>query len=292
MQSSITKGDLVEFPTPDGFLLNGFLQSPKKAKTCVIYVHGMGGTFYGGSLRPALGRAINAKNVAFFAINTRGHDVIARIRRNKATIKSAVIGVNFERFEDCIQDIQGAINFMRGQGFDRIILSGASTGCQKITFYQYKKNNKSVIGLVLLAPGDDYNISKKRLGTKFDRTVRLCKNMVGKRLGNDVVPSLEAYSGFSARRFLSFADPKNAEARLFNFDGKLREFSRIRVPVCAIIGSLDDGRVKPVRVYMKALERKTGSRFFTYSIIRGARHSFIGHEDDAASIVADFVSKI
>lgn len=290
MLSTITKGELIEFPTPDGFLLHGFLIGGR-ARTCIISLHGMTSNFYSASRRnTAIAKKLEGKGISVFAINTRGHDLVSSLPYKNPGRWGKIVGTNYERFEDCVYDISGATKALEKMGFGRFVLLGSSTGCLKITYYQYKKSDRRVLGLILLAPGDDYNMNKKRLGKKFDPVVRLCKAMVKK--GHGLKTDNEIPFGFGAKRFLSFADLKNIEARLFNYNGSLHEFSAIDVPICAVFGSRDDGAIKPVKTCLETLKAKTHSKFFTYKIIKGAKHSFRGHDEDIADVVSDFASKL
>ena len=98
-------------------------------------------------------------------------------------------------------------------------------------------------------------------------------------------------SGFSARRFLSVADLKNVEARLFNYNGPLKEVSRINAPILAMFGSMDPSAPKPTRKYMEILKSRRGTNQFQYALIRGARHSFEKHGDDVARIASKWAAE-
>jgi alpha-beta hydrolase superfamily lysophospholipase len=288
------RGEIIRFATRDGLLLDGFLMPSRKHDACVIHVHGMTGNFYGGDLQFAMASRLNKKGFALFTMNTRGHDVMSSAYRTLSELKKGrarhlTLGTSFEKFEDCVFDIGGAIRELQKIGYKRFVLSGHSTGCQKITYYQYKKSCSDVKGLILLAPTGDYDARKKELGHRFDGIVNKCRRLVrqgrGKSFG--IIPS----SIFSAKRFLSVADLKNVEARLFNYNGPLKEIGAIKPPVLAIFGSRDQYVTESVRKYMETLKRKRGSNPFSYTIIRGAKHSFGKHEDDVAKITTRWITE-
>lgn len=173
-----------------------------------------------------------------------------------------------------------------------IFLEGRSIGSQKIAYYQYKKKDKKVKGLVLLAPADDYNVRKRELGRKFQNAVKLA-NKLYKKDKNTEMP--QKYSGlnFSISRFLSFADLRFVEARLFNYESqKLKEFSKIKTPILAIFGSKDDSLVKSAKKYMEILERDTNSKSFNWFVVKNADHGFTGKEDQTAKIVVDWLERL
>ncbi|MBI4144432.1 alpha/beta fold hydrolase [Candidatus Woesearchaeota archaeon] len=274
-------GLLVEFSAADGILLHGFLEKPKKrTNTCIIYIHGMGGNFYKHALVKKISKTAVSRNFAFFSMNTRGHDALAKSHSVKGGKKN--IGTNLEVFEHCIRDIKGAINALKKLGFSSFILAGHSTGCQKVTYYQYKTKDRRVKALVLLAPADDFNIQKKSSAKKFSKVVKLAEALVKKRKPEVV---LDVFDGFSAQRFLSIASPKRVESRLFNYDSKLKEFSSITVPVYACFGSKEEYATKPVKTLLSILARKTNSVFFTPVVVKNANHGFNHHEEELARSV-------
>ncbi len=288
-ENKIYNGKLVNFYAKDGIRLSGFLVGRKRAQTCAIFIHGMTGNFYGFDLPFLIADKLAKKDTALFTLNTRGHDMAARIYGYKNGKKIKLVGgTDFEKFEDSVLDIDGAIKIIEKKNFKKFILIGHSTGCQKVTYYQYKKRNKKVLALVLLAPCDDYNLHRKELGSKFAEVVKTAKTMVKNRKGNEVSVLT---SNFSAKRFLSVADTKNVEARLFDYDGKLDEFSKIKIPILAVFGSREQFAVKPVKTYLKMLGERTKSEYFESHLVKGAKHSFENHEEEVSNIVAKFISK-
>ena len=287
------KGEIIRFATRDGFLLDGFLMRSRRRDACAVYVHGMTGNFYGGDLPFAMASRLNGKGIALFTINTRGHDIIssayrtqAKIRRSRA--KRLTLGTSLERFEDCVLDIGGAIRELQKLGYKRFILAGHSTGCQKVAYYQYKKGDRRIKGLILLAPASDYEANKKMLGKRFNTVVKMCKKLVQLKKGRSFkrVPL-----GFSAKRFLSVADLKNVEARLFNYNGPLKEICQVRAPVLALFGSADPLAPKPTKRYMELLKTRRGINPFQYALIKDAKHNFGRRSDDAAKIASEWAAK-
>jgi pimeloyl-ACP methyl ester carboxylesterase len=292
----VLKGELVSFPTKDGLMLHGFLVRPKRRSAkALIHVHGLQGKFYGSSFADALSKEAAEKGINFLSIELRGSYTIVGFRKRKGRKKVWVsAGGGFERFEDSVYDIAAAIRFLRRQGVREIYLEGHSTGCQKITYYQYKKKDRSVKALALSAPADDYNIEKKAFGKDFGGVVARAKVLCKKDRDIPLPKNRIIKNGeFSVGRFLSFADTKFVEARLFNYDSdKLREFGSIRQPVLAIFGSREEHRLKPVREYMRILERDTGSKRFDHLIIKGGDHGFSGHEKETAKAIIKWLGSL
>ena len=134
-------GNLVWFKATDGLELQGFLVEPKrKLNKIAIFIHGMGGEFIWKELLFS-SKLFLTFGISFFAINTRGAGIIRRFYTKK---KSYKLGMAFEKFEDCVKDIEGAINFVKENGYNHVILIGHSSGCQKAIYYLYRTNEKTI----------------------------------------------------------------------------------------------------------------------------------------------------
>lgn len=268
------KGELTTFMSKDKIRLNGFLMKDRKTDACVIYVHGMGSNFY--TYPPyALFKYFSSAGFAVFPINTRGHEPVTGLVRFKNGKKIRLVGgTNFEIFEDSWKDIAGAIEKLESMGFRKFVLCGHSTGCQKVAYYQYKIKDTRVIGLILLAPADDYNLQKRDFGKNFKKIQKLSGKMAASKKKNELVPNSGSY--LSAQRLYSLMNPKSIEARLFDYEGNLKEFSSIRVPMYAAFGDKEEYAIENVAKSLKKLDKKTRSVAFTYSVIKGADHSFTG----------------
>ncbi len=283
-------GTLLEFTTSDGIRLNAFLAGKRRKVVCIIYVHGMGGNFYSGTAQKRLMRDASKNGMAFLAINTRGHDTVAYLSRPEKRKKWLTGGTDLEVFEKCALDIEAAVALARRLGFRSIILAGHSTGCQKITYFQYRRKRSDIKGLILLAPADDYNIHRKKYGRRISSIVRQCRKKAEKGEGMRIGGESTAF--LSALRFLSLADLGNVEARLFNYDGPLKEFSSIETPICALFGSKEEYALKPVGQYLSILAEKTRSRLFMSKVIKGAAHSFENHEAEMSAFVMESIARM
>ncbi len=276
-------GELITFLSEDMVTLNGFLVR-RKGKACLIYVHGMGSGFY-RQLPLVLSHEL--KSISTFSINTRGHDELTWLRKGKNR-RQFLAGTGAERFEECVYDLGGAIRAMRKMGFQKFILAGHSTGCQKVAYYQYKRRDGRVKAVILFAPADDYGLREKNPAT-LKKAVSLSRKL--KTSGKYDVPAA-ALEFFTPRRTLSVSDLKNVEARMFYYNGKLSEFSRIKAPVCALFGSEEQYADRAVEEYLQILADRTNSSNFRGIIIEGANHSFWELEKEAALAVAGWLREI
>ena len=281
-------GKLVFFPTEDNLKTSGFLM-PARGKDVVLFVHGMGGNFYkDGFLKGA--RELVKRDVAFFSFNTRGAEVVKDFRDING--EHHMLGTAFEIFEDTVKDISAAITYLAHIGYENFHLLGHSTGCQKILFYQYSTQDERVKSLIHVSPAEDYEIWKNELGVDFERVVAIAKDMLDKGEGDRIIIPLYERTGelWSARRFLSFADKSNMEARMFDYEN-LSIFSQIRTPTLIFLGKDDQYFLKDLEWYKEKLERSYNGKKIKIEIMPGD-HSFHGYEDILFHRIAEFIKDL
>ena len=281
------RSKVVRFESSDGLGLTGILSSDARSKTCIIFIPGMGS---GAFANVGLALAAATPKAAVFLANNRGMGLVSGFpKRAGRSRRRFLAGTQLERFEDSIFDIKGAANAVSRLGYRKIILCGHSTGCQKVAYYLYKCTDRRVKGVVLVAPTDDHNLFIKNLGRKASSIAKECSRMVKSGRGDETAPG---GSGLSAQRLDSILNPKRIEGRLFNYEGGLKEFGRIRTPILAIFGSKEENSTINVAKCLDLLEKSSTSRSFSKKLIRGADHSFHGKEKELSSAINAWISRL
>jgi pimeloyl-ACP methyl ester carboxylesterase len=276
----ISKCELVDFFTKDSIWLQGLLlRAGHKHRVAVIYIHGIDSNFYRSHLPIFIFDWIKCDGISIFITNNRGHDPITLLRDK--TGKSVLGGGNIEKFEDSVNDIDGAIDRLRGLGYRKFILMAHSGGSQKVVYYLKKRKREDLIGTVFISPPNDYEIFKKTLGSRYGAAIKKARSIVGSKAENK--PSTEFLHCKSARRFLSLSDPNNFEARVFSIKNGLKEFSELKTKMLILIGG-DDEYEKDPKEFCRKLRKANENA--NIKIIKGANHSFIGHENAAAKAIA------
>ncbi|MEN9561054.1 MAG: hypothetical protein RIQ56_327 [Candidatus Parcubacteria bacterium] len=203
---------IVEIATPKKYILNGIWLGPAKAARVFIWVHGLGSSAFS---KHAIAEKLIDTQTAVLLFNNRGHDAVARVSRilKNGKSKSELAGAAHEKFTDCVDDIQGAIDFAKANGARDIYLIGHSTGCQKSVYYASFHSDTKLKGIVLLAPVSDYAGMLKRHGKKkLDKLVSLARSLVRKGGENEYIPrSLWGEELDDAQRFLSLYTPESKE---------------------------------------------------------------------------------
>lgn len=249
-------------------------QGVRRSRTLLIFVHGMGGNFYRSELRKQMLVQGPRAGIDVLSFNNRGHED----------------NVTDEVFVDCRHDLDAALSFGRKQGYRQFALLGHSTGCQKITYYEHLRKSRDVVALVLTAIGDDYAIVRRESGARYAHWIRRARELIKHGRKHEIMRG-KGCLGFSARRFLSVADPRQIEARLFDMEGPLREFSRIKKPVLAVLPLEEQFACIPVPEMAQRLKEKTQSSCFGVELIPRADHSFHGQQAETARRILRWLKK-
>lgn len=288
-------GKLVKTITSDGLEHAGFFIDAK-SDVAVFHSHGTAGDFYTHKFIEVEAAALARKGISFLTANNRGHDVYADIRKHtRKGVEWVQIGGGFEKFEDCLYDFSAWIDFLAQQGVKKVILQGHSL-VQKIMYYQHKKHDPRVVGQILLSPQNDAGIMYYLLGSKkYESTSRKIGRLVKDGKGNTLLSkefspvsyqtSAQMYAGYlteyGAGTLTPYHSPKSKQWGVLE---------KTKEPVLVVFGG-DDVYMKPSvetasEVTRDHMSASVGS---TVSVIPQATHSYIGYEEELATIISKWV---
>ncbi len=292
----------IELSTQDGLVLPGLLYAAPRSKRVAIYLHGNGSSsvFYKQSKLGPMAEALNKQGISLLCFNNRGAELMKRlvVQRKRQTEKK-LFGMAYEKIKDCVHDIDGAITFLKGEGYNQFFLVGESTGANKICVYQAYKRNKSEISKnILLAGGDDTGLNYASYGKKaFWKLLAKAENKIRQGAGEEIAPETLKTGPFSYQSFFDIANPdgdynvfpyyevinevKLSKKRLF------RHFTSIKQPSFVVYGASDEyawGDVPRVITILKSHQPT-----FDYAVIPDTGHSFRGKEKELAKVIANWL---
>lgn len=288
---------LIEARTRDGLTLPGVLFEPvRRRRAAVIWVPGLGGPFTSHLERTnELARQLNVHGIAFGIFNTRGSYTVAHLKAKRGKkLKRIPAGVAFERFRDCILDLDAMVHEVKSLGYRKVFLAGHSTGANKVAYY-LSHTGKKVAGAVLLGPVSDIPGLRKDFGKKFKRLLQVAKQLVRRGRGDELLPRSLAGSWFwSADRFVSIAAPKQAEDTFPYYDAG-RKFPWVRnwrVPLMVVLSSRDEFLDRPTAAFQHAFNKQCAHLIdYQFQLIRGADHGFSEHHAELARCLTNWVKK-
>src|SRR3990167_9735106 len=203
---------VINIVTPKKFVLNGLWFGSESPSKIIIFIHGLGGNAFSSH---KLITPLADNKTAVLTFSNRGHDQISSIKkvdnRKKKGYSRITAGESMEIFTDCVDDIQGAVNYVLSVNPKAsIYLSGHSTGCQKSAYYLSRFGKQKFIkGVILLAPMSDYAaILKSDKDGKLKTAVKFAKELIRKNRSLELLPLNLRPDIVSAQRFLSLVTPE------------------------------------------------------------------------------------
>jgi pimeloyl-ACP methyl ester carboxylesterase len=269
---------ILTFTTADNERLHGALLTPpnKKSDTALIFVHGVAMNFY---LPPLFnfGQELSQRGHHSFIINTRGHDWISR-----AGNLSKFGGSAYENLEDCLPDLDGALDYLQQQGYRRFVLIGHSLGAIKSIIYQGTRQRADVVGIVSCSAPKQFYSERIARQPQFRELIEQAEAMVAEGRGEELMSiSVGATPGiFSARSHLNkYGKDDRNDCRPY---AKL-----IGCPLLAIVGSAE-----PKFFYEYAQEIAAGAApHGTCKLVDGANHFYHRHTAEIVEIVYQWLAQ-
>lgn len=287
---------IVSSKTSGGIEYKGLLSvSKKSSKKVIIHIHGMGGSIVYNDFYTHMHRFYPENGYSFLVGENRGSGIIKSFDKKNGVV---ILGNAFERFEDCVQDIQAWVDFAIDQGFEEVWLQSHSLGPSKVAYYMDKVRPSNITGLIWFSPSDIIGL------VHYSEMINIHKGLLeeAKKLKKDgkgeslLSKKLWGEYLLSADTYLNFFG-KGAKTAIFNYGDKSlgwKVINNINVPVLAITGTADDG-IEPVIKPEKAMnllkaELKKSPRVKTI-VYERAEHSFNGFEKQVVADVLEFISE-
>jgi acetyl esterase/lipase len=284
--------EFIEFLTPNQIQLRGYTLKSTRTKTWYIFIHGLGGSML--SMRNLAEELVDSIS-SILLFNNRGHDIISRIKkvdkRQASGYSSFYGGAAHEIFTDCVDDIQGAVDYVKSQGANEIILVGHSTGSQKAIYYLSQKGKqKDVSHVVLLSPLSDFAGILNRLGLKeYEMILKIAKALVDQGSPHVLLPSSIWSEPIDAQRFLSLYTPVSDED-IFSYPTPDKDtiLSTISTPLTIILGEKDEFADRPISEIKEWFDTKQQSIKYNSKIFSSGTHGF----EEIEKSVATFIQKV
>ena len=263
----------------DGFQLTGESASFAGRETGVVFLHGLRGFALGAGIAP-VAHPLAREGIKCLTINKRNSGKLYEV----------------SEFDEIDRDIAGAVEWLREQGCDEVVLWGRSLGATEVAYYQGKRNDPDVDTVVLAAPFADIRERSTKTyfeaisdapDTAYKEFVADAKELVEKGRGNEIVAlprpvdNTVEYIPMTAASFLSYRSPESNCATIDWVDD-------IEVPIL-LLPHASDRNVTPDEAHEIADVAAQSSLVEVHPI--EADHFFTGAEREVAGITADFIAR-
>jgi pimeloyl-ACP methyl ester carboxylesterase len=217
------------------------------------------------------GQGLSQRGYHSFVINTRGHDWIAR-----AGNLTKFGGSAYENLEDCLFDLDAALEFLAAQGYRRYVLIGHSLGAIKSIIYQGTRRRSDVVGIVSCSAPRQFYSERIARQPDFRELIEKAEAMVAEGKGEELISvAVGPTPGiFTARTHLNkYGKDDNNDCRPYA--------QHLGCPLLALVGSLE-----PPFFYRYAQEIIAGAGAAgSCEIVQGANHFYNGHTDEIVELI-------
>jgi alpha-beta hydrolase superfamily lysophospholipase len=259
-----------------------------------VHVHGLAGNFYENRFVYAIAQRAIDSGIGFLTFNNRGHDYISDVNREGTSgVDSVRAGAAFEKFSDCVHDIDAAVALLIARGITTTFLQGHSTGANKVAFYCDTARHDAVKGIALISPCDDIALQHDSVQGRAAEVLNRAAELVAQGNSEAMMPDGSFYNyPMSASTFYDlFRDGADQDVFPYRLpSGGFEAVSRIDVPIFVSFGKKSDGLLIPADEACRILKEKAvSSPSVTCKLIDEASHSYLGQEYALADEVIAWV---
>jgi len=274
--------EYVEVKTEQNIFLSGF-HAKESHKSCVLFIPGLAGSFMESKFARELAQACLENEIDFlFTHNQGSFQIISFPYLNEdGKLSNIMKGAAYERFEDCIYDLDAWFSFLKD--YEDVYVIAHSLGCNKIVYYLQDHQPSHLKKIILLAPQDNVNFPKLPMhegmldeATKNIKTGQADKLLTKKLLGGCVISSQTYYD--------LITNPKINNIPYKTSNGDMSALEKIVYPTLAIIGSKEDEKANE---YMQKIANTLPAG--QSAVVPDANHVFKNQEKALSDTVISFL---
>lgn len=287
--------------TKDSLRLEGVHYEPGRKDICVLVIHGMSGNFIENKWADVTGKKLGENGTGFVYAHNRGYghinDIATKEIKEDGGYKTIRAGAAYERFTDCVYDIDAWVKEVRELGYKKIILLGHSLGCNKVIYYLHRNKQKDIVGIILASPPDMVALVKKPgYQLNYGELLKEAKENLKKGEPRKLLSGL-IWDWFilSSQTFLDLFEEGGAADNLpvLRNPEEFSELASIDVPILAIMGEHDDIAVRTLKEDLDLIESKaTSCPVFTKQFIKGGNHNYERQEKSFANTILQWITNL
>lgn len=281
--------ELCRVSTDDGLVLDGALRIPAEARTSLpidacLLVHGTGGNFTAPGLMDAFANQAASAGVASLRINTRGHDLMARIPTERGSVLG---GAAYENIADSRHDLVAWLGMLGERGYRRIAVVGHSMGGVKAIYTLSRQPTEHVSCVVAISPPrfNHAHFQRHKLAGQFREDFRRADALVSRGEGEVLLQVRQPMSlVMPASGFVAKYGPHD------EFD-IVKLLPHVQCPTLVLIGAESARNVPAFDGLQAELERIAADRpGLKVVAIEGAEISYQGHYGAPFEHMVDWLS--
>jgi pimeloyl-ACP methyl ester carboxylesterase len=254
------------------------LFTPPQTETdlALVFVHGVAMNFYLPPLA-VFGQELARRGYHSFVINTRGHDWISR-----AGNLNKFGGSAYEVLEDCLPDLDGALDYLAQQGYRRFVLIGHSLGAIKSLIYQGTRQRPDVAGIVSCSAPRQFYSERIARQPAFREVIEQAERLVAEGQGDELlsVGVGSAPGLFTARTHVNkYGKDDRNDVRPYA--------KKIGCPLLVLVGGAE-----PKFFHQYGEEIANAAENGTYTLVEEANHFYNRHTPEFIEIIAQWLGRV
>lgn len=270
---------LCNFKTADKERLHGLLFTPPDGESdlALIFVHGVAMNFYLPPLA-TFGQELAQRGYHSLVLNTRGHDWISR-----AGNLTKFGGSAYEKVEDGLLDLDGALNFLTQHDYRRFVLVGHSLGAIKCLTYQGTRQRPDVVGVVSCSAPRQFYSERIARQPGFAESIAKAESMIAQGKGEELLSvAVGPTPGiFTARTHVNkYGKDDRNDCRPYA--------GRLGCPLLAIVGSAEPKFFLEYAQEMAAAARPNSA----CKLVEGANHFYNRHTRAVADVIYQWLGQL
>ena len=185
--SAASHVELCRVTTHDGLILDGALRQPQSAAPALpldvlLLIHGTGSNFTAPGMMEAFTHQAASAGLATLRVNTRGHDLMARVPTERGSVLG---GAAYENIADCRHDLAAWIALLTARGYKKIGLVGHSMGGVKAIYTMSRSPAEGVACVLAISPPrfNHAHFQRHKLAGQFREDYRRADALVSRGEG-------------------------------------------------------------------------------------------------------------
>ncbi len=277
---------LIEVKNNENILLNGCLVN-NNSKRLILFIPGMGDSFFENRFAKTIMKDCKKYDYDFLFAHNQGSFSIMNLRQIDGNhhSRSVVRGSAFERFDDCLSDLEVWFSYAE-ERYDEIIVLTHSLGCNKTTYYLANHPKAKVRKIIYLAPQDSSMMDKLPIheGMLEEAILNVENKQADKLLSKKFLGCFIMSSG----TMTDLSKNKNINNIPYLKEGSdYTMLNQIDVPMLFVMGDKDAGVHSKIFMKRVASHVKEGE----YAIIEKANHNFRNKEQELSTILFNYLKK-
>lgn len=261
-------------------------------------IHGQAGNYLDNKFGAALGELAADQGYDYIFTHNRGwgivNDIVTTQKNKDGGYDMVRCGAVYERFTDCVKDIDAWKQYALEKGYQQLILIGHSLGCPKLIYYLSQTNTKNIAGLVLASPADMVGSSKKEEGSQHQELVYEAKaNLDAGQRDKLLSQPLWNWITLSSQTFLDESvDGCPADVLpLLRQPDTFPELASINIPILTLFAQNDSITIHSVEKDLDIIQSKAITcPHFTRATIPHTDHCYADQEQHFANTILNWIN--